>query len=354
MKLWTLTHSVPDGMDVRARRAEEAGWGGLCVVDSQCLAPDSYVALTVAALATERLGLGTGVTNSITRHPAVTASAAAALQRVAGRRIEIGIGRGDSALAHLGRAPDGVRHFERYVSILQRYLRGERVPFEELGFGEEAAPAVADLGLADTPEASRLNWIPRSASDDDKVVVEVASTGPKVIGIAARHADRVMFTLGASSERLSWGLEVAAKAAPERAVRHGAFVNLVCHPDVGVARELVRGGLTTFARFAVMHGDISGPVDEEQRRILESLHAGYDMKNHTRTDSSQAELMTPDFIDRYAIAGPPELCIQRLEELQSLGLDKLIVTGPTAGSDPERAREAISLLEREVLPAFAA
>ena len=354
MQLWTLTHSSPDGMDKRARRAEKAGWAGLCVVDSQCLAPDSYVALTVAALATERLGLGTGVTNSITRHPAVTASAAVALQRVAGRRIEIGIGRGDSALAHLGRAPDGVRRFERYVETLKRYLRGEPIPFTELGFGEEAAPAVAELGLADTPEASRLNWLPRESHEEEGVLVEVASTGPKVIGIAARHADRVMFTLGASVERLAWGLEVASKAAPGRDVRHGAFVNLVCHPDVGVARELVRGGLTTFARFAVMHGDVSGPVDEEQRRILESLHAGYDMKRHTRTDSSQAELMTPDFIDCYAIAGPPDRCIQRLKELEALGLDKVIVTGPTAGSDPEQAREAIALLEREVVPAFAA
>jgi 5,10-methylenetetrahydromethanopterin reductase len=343
-------------MDKRASRAEQAGWAGLCVVDSQCLAPDSYVALTVAALATERLGLGTGVTNSITRHPAVTASAAAALQRVAGPRVEIGIGRGDSALAHLGRAPDGVRHFERYVETLQRYLRGERIPFDELGFGEEAAPEVGELGLADTPSASRLNWIPEARGGDGaaKVLVEVASTGPRVIGIAARHADRVMFTLGASVERLSWGLEVASKAAPGRAVRHGAFVNLVCHPDASVARELVRGGLTTFARFAVMHGDVSGPVDDEQRRILESLHAGYDMKRHTRSDSSQAELMTPDFIDRYAIAGPPDLCIQRMKELEALGLDKLIVTGPTAGSDPAKAREAIGLLEREVLPALAA
>ncbi len=38
MELWTLTHSSPDGMQKRAERAERAGWVGLCVVDSQCLA----------------------------------------------------------------------------------------------------------------------------------------------------------------------------------------------------------------------------------------------------------------------------------------------------------------------------
>ena len=46
-----------------AREAEEAGWDGLLVVDSQNLSGDPYVALAMAATATSRFGLGTGVTN---------------------------------------------------------------------------------------------------------------------------------------------------------------------------------------------------------------------------------------------------------------------------------------------------
>jgi 5,10-methylenetetrahydromethanopterin reductase len=85
----------------------------MLVVDSQNLSADSYVALTLAATGTERIGLGTGVTNSVTRHPAVTASAAMAVQEVANGRMALGIGRGDSALAHLGRAPARLKGFER-------------------------------------------------------------------------------------------------------------------------------------------------------------------------------------------------------------------------------------------------
>lgn len=347
MELWTLTHSSPRGMQSRAERAEKAGWAGLCVVDSQCLAGDSYVALTLAAGATSRLRLGTGVTNSITRHPAVTAAAAASLQEVSGGRVEIGIGRGDSALAHLGRAPARLRQFERYVAILQRYLRGEAVPFAELDFSERDAPPVAELGLADTPEASRLLWLPR---EQPKVVVDVAATGPKVIGIGARLADRVLLSLGAAPERLRWGIEVARAAAPDAAPRYGAYVNLACHRDIATARALVRGSLTAFARFAVMHGEVAGPVDAEQRRVLESLHDGYDMKQHTRADSSQADLLPADFVDRYAIVGTPERCVERLTELETLGIGKVVVAGPTAGADRLAARESIALLEREVLP----
>ena len=348
MQLWTLTYSDPDHARKAAIRAEQAGWHGMVVVDSQNLAPDSYVALTAAALSTTRLGLGTGVTNSVTRHAAVTAAAAGAVQRVSGGRMVLGIGRGDSALAHLGRAPARLAGFERYLRNLGTYLSGEAVAFEDLAFDDDVAPPVSDLGLADHPSSSRIGWL---GSGAPRVPVEVAATGPRVIEMAARHADRVMFTLGAHPERLRWGIERARAARSDTAI--GAYVNLVCHPDRATARALVRGSLTTFARFSVMHGEAQGPLDVEERETLRNLHAGYDMKQHTRADSQQAELLSADFIDRFAIAGPADHCVERLRELSALGIDKVITTGPTAGADPAEARRAMALLDAEVVPEFA-
>jgi 5,10-methylenetetrahydromethanopterin reductase len=309
MELWTLTHSRPDHALHAARRAEAAGWHGLCVVDSQNLAPDCYVALTLAASGTERLGLGTGVTNSVTRHPAVTASAAMAVQQVSGGRMTLGIGRGDSALAHLGRSPARYRGFARYVEVLQRYLRGEAVGFEQIPLDEATAAPVDDLALADHPADSRIRWFDPARQ---KVPVEIAATGPMVIRLAGRQADRVMLTLGAVPERIRWGIDLAREACAAQgrnptSLAVGAYVNLVCHRDRAVARSLVRGGLTTFARFSVMHGDVAGPADDAARAVLGRLHDGYDMRAHTRADSAQATLMDDDFVDRYAIAGPPRL-----------------------------------------------
>ncbi len=349
MQLWTLTYSDPEFARRVAVRAEAAGWQGLVVVDSQNLAPDCYVGLTVAALATTRLGLGTGVTNSVTRHAATTAAAAAALQRVSGGRMVLGIGRGDSALAHLGRAPARLAGFERYVRTLHAYLGREAVPFDDLPLDDRIAPPVESLGLADHPTSSRLAWIGEA---EPRVPVEVAATGPRVIEIGARESDRVMFTLGAHPERLRWGIELARAARPDVAL--GAYVNLVCHPDPETARALVRGGLTTFARFSVMHGQAQGPLEAGEQETLSRLHAGYDMKQHTRADSKQADLLPDDFIDRFAIAGPPALCIERLEELAALGIEKVIVSGPTAGVDAEQARRAAILLDEAVVPHFAA
>ena len=119
----------------------------------------------------------------------------------------LGIGRGDSALAHLGRAPAQLGQFERYLRQLQTYLSGAAVSFEEIDIPHEVAPPMSELHLHDAPTASRIGWIAGSA----KVPVEVAASGPKVIALSALHAERVMFTLGADVERLQWGIELARK-----------------------------------------------------------------------------------------------------------------------------------------------
>lgn len=130
MEFWTSGFSAPRGIVHVARGAEAQGWDGLSVVDSQNLSGDSFVALTMAATATERLKLGTGVTNSITRNAATLATAIAS-----------------SALAHLGRAPVRVDQFERYLHQLQAYLSGRRVPFEEIvDIPTELGPT--DVGIA--------------------------------------------------------------------------------------------------------------------------------------------------------------------------------------------------------------
>jgi len=353
VELWTLTHSRPSNALNVARRAEAAGWHGMLVVDSQNLSADSYVGLTFAAAGTQTIGLGTGVTNTVTRHPAVTASAAMAVQDVSNGRMFLGIGRGDSALAHLGRSPARFAGFERYIDVLQRYMRGEAVPFDEIPMADEIAAPVGELELADHPDASRIRWFKTEVA---KVPVEVAATGPRVIGVAARLADRVMFTLGAVEERLQWGIDTARAARRSAGlsgeVAYGAYVNLVCLEDRATARDLARGGLTTFARFSVMHGRVAGPANEAEQAIFKSLHDGYDMKAHTRADSPQAALLDDAFVDRYAIVGPPDYCIERLEALWDLGIDKVAISGPTAGADAGEARKAMALLDEAVVPHF--
>jgi 5,10-methylenetetrahydromethanopterin reductase len=101
-----------------------------------------------------------------------------------------------------------------------------------------------------------------------------------------------------------------------------------------------------------MHGTLSGPADAEQRDTFAAVHDAYDMTRHTQVGSPQAATLTPDFIDRFGIVGSPDECTRRLRELVGLGLDKLIVTGPTLGADPGEARAARDRFADEVLPAL--
>src|SRR5205085_8560319 len=220
--------------------------------------------------------------------------------------------------------PARLAQFERYLRQLQAYLGGDAVPFDEIDIPPEVAPPMSGLHLHDAPSDSRIAWIAEGLKGGAKVPVEVAASGPKVIAMSALHAERVMFTLGADTARLQWGIELAKKTRKDagldpNAIAFGAYVNMGCHPDSEAARGLVRGGLTTFARFSVMHGKANGPVSDKDRAQLETLVSNYDMKQHTRADSRQAGTLSDDFVDRFAVVGSPDRCLSRLHELRALG-----------------------------------
>lgn len=353
VEVWTHLTAAPRAIADEAQIAEAQGWDGLGVVDSQNRSGDPYVALTMAATVTERLGLATAVTNSVTRMAAATAAAIASVDRISDGRAVLGIGRGDSALADVGRAPARVAQFETYLRHLQAYLKGEAVPFGEIEVS--AARPVDELHLADAAPESRIHWLAGAR----KVPVEVAVSGPRMIAVAAVHADRLMFALGADEERIAWGIEVAKAARasagldPEE-IAFGVYVNCVCHPRIEIARDLVKGGLTTFARFSILHGTVTGPASDHTQEALETLHNVYDMRAHTRGDSRQAQTLTPEFIDRFAIVGTPERCVERLQGLASLGLDKLFLATNFTLMHTEAGIDAIALAAKEVLPVLQA
>ena len=333
--------SVFDGVQ-QAVRAEEIGYDGIVYVDSQNLVADCYVSMALAAHATSRIQLGTGVTNSYTRHPAITASAIGAIQAESRGRAHLGIGRGDSALAHLGLAPHAVDPFERYLAELQGYLRGEEVGFE--GGDVEA------LGLADTPAASRIFYM---GAMGPKVPVDVAATGPRVIEAAARHADRVSLNVGCDVERTRWGMDVARRAReaaglpPE--MPFAAYLPLVVHDDPEEAMRIGAGQVSLFARFSNMYGEVVGPASEDQRSVLGAIHDAYDMHGHGRPGSAQAGVIPAEFERSFGVFGPPDYCVQRLGELVELGIDRFILRGsPLDPADPDsRASERFT---GEVVP----
>ncbi|MCY4655872.1 MAG: LLM class flavin-dependent oxidoreductase [Gammaproteobacteria bacterium] len=353
MEFWNWTVSDATRSREFARKAEALGWDGIGAGDSQSLTGDPYVFLALAATVTEHLKLATSVTNPVTRHAAATASSAFALQSLSGGRMSVGIGRGDSALAHLGRAPARLRWFERYVEQLQAYLSGDPVPFDEFGIPDEAAPPATRLALADAPATSTIRW----ADDLPKVNIEIAATGPRVIEIAARHADRVMLAVGANPERIAWGINIARKAAQAAgrdvgSISFGAYVNVTCHPDVAEGRELGRGSTGLFARFSSMYGEVAGPANDDEKDVFRRLHKRYDMNAHGHQGGKQTTVLTDEFMNGYAIVGSAHHCVERLLELSELGIEKFGVIGPDFVAQTPDALAASDRFISEVAPAL--
>lgn len=349
---WTVRLVVPGVTSRWARRAEEEGWDGIAFGDSQNLAADTYVELALAAAATTRVQLGTAVTNPVTRHPAVTAGAIASIHGESGGRAVLGIGRGDSALAHLGLSPAPVPVFARYLERVQGYLRGEEVPFAVADDGAGEVRSADALAMGGRPAASRLEWLPTAL---DKVPVDVYCSGPRMIELAATRAERLTLAVGADVERVRWGLDVAraaraASGAGPGAGDVGVFLPILVHPDRAKARALIAGGVASVARFSVMHGTVTGPADDERRRQLEAIHHAYDMSRHYTHGSAQAAAVTDEVIDDFAVAGPTSYCVERLQQLVELGVRRIVVQAGVARGDRAEMQEARRRLVDEVLP----
>ncbi|RMH76829.1 MAG: LLM class flavin-dependent oxidoreductase [Actinomyces sp.] len=92
-----LHPEVPVGRVVElARLAEEFGYRRVWIPDEGLATRDVMVTLAAIASATSRIGLGTGIVNPYSRHPALSAAAIAALDELSGGRAFLGLGAGGS------------------------------------------------------------------------------------------------------------------------------------------------------------------------------------------------------------------------------------------------------------------
>lgn len=330
MEVWLHAFSFPGRTAELARRAEAWGYDGMLVADSQNLNADVWIELALAAAATERLKLGPGVTNTVTRHPAVTASAAATLQVESGGRAVLGLGRGDSALRQIGREPVAVAEFEAGLARIVGFLRGEEVELED-------------------SSRSRVKWIAESA--ELAVPVAVAASGPHVIAAAARHAQQVDFTVGAEPDRLRWAVARAREAAAGASLSLGAFLDVAVDPDRARARDLVRGSTSILARFGAEGAPPDG-LSPVTRAGIERLAADFDESHHGESATVAARELSDEFIDAFAVCGPGAEVAARLAALAELGIERVIVVPGSLDADPAGLEASNERFAAEVLPAL--
>ena len=165
------------------KRAEDLGFDPLLFSDTVSLSHfhlrDPFVVMALAAGATERAGIGTGVTVPFIRHPAVVANAFGSIDdAIAPRRTFLGIGSGDTAVYLLGKRAARLAEMREYLSVIRGLLNGEPVTYE----GAQM----------------RSNW------RKPHVPICLAADGPKMLAIAGELADAVILGAGATPEVIEW------------------------------------------------------------------------------------------------------------------------------------------------------
>lgn len=342
----------PAGIVDLARTYEAEGWDGTVFADSQSIAPDVFVILTAIALSTERIRFTTGVTVPLTRQPAVVASAAAAIQELSGGRMQLAIGRGDTALAYLGLSPTRLATFEKFATQVRQYLQGDALALDSVAPVMEGAIHGFDgLAVGNGPDASSLVWMDRTRP---QVPVEIAATGPKALAMAGRVGDRVALMVGGDPERVAWAIGQARAGAREagrdpRALGVTAFVSVVVTEgaDRQRARELVVPFVATGSRFRVMDRSVRGYATERDRKVLEGMVDTYDISQHAQGGQGSASL-DEEYIDAYTIIGEPAYCLERLQALADLGVDRFVISHSTP--DQPEHDEMRARLVRDILP----
>ena len=188
--------------------------------------------------------------------------------------------------------------------------------------------------------------------------LEIAATGKRVIELAARHADRIVFAVGANEERLARAIDIARRAAaaggrdPD-SLRLGAWINSVVYPDAAAARAAVRGGLSAFAHFSGFAGMKPEAMDPALRDAALHLRANYDVRDHGRSDTAHAQQLDDAFVDGFGIVGPVETALPRFQRLAALGLDFCRVIPGSRDAARDVVAASMTTLATVIRPAVA-
>jgi len=318
-------HDLARTLDL-TRRAEAGGFSHGWVFDSHVLWRDPYPVLTLMAGATERMRLGTCVTNPATREPSVTASTLAVLDEISGGRMVLGIGRGDSARRVLGKPPTTMKTLEEAITVIRDLVEGRPVTFE----GTEL----------------HLTWAGRW-----QLPVWVAGYGPMALAMTGRVADGLILQL-ADPDLIRWFVSQLREAEAAAGRTPGTIRVQAAAPAHVGSRDLGRDRTRWFPALVSNHVlDLVNKYPREQ--LPEALtgyvteREGYDYLHHAEVGSTNAAFVGDEVTDRFCILGEPAEHIAKLQELADAGVDQFNLY--LMNGDEE---EQVDRYGREIVPAL--
>ncbi len=278
---------------------EALGYRHLWVTDSSLHARNPYAYLTLAARRSRTLLLGTAVTNPLTRHPGVTAAAAATVDDISGGRMILGIGAGDRPLLALGMKPSSVEALGNAIGAIRALWKGDRVTVEASSFRLEDAHIRFDT-RPDIP-------------------IYVAASGPRTLELAGAVADGVILLVGLFPEAVGWALEHVDRGATA-AGRDRPTVTVFAYgriaEDEAAALADARSIAAWFPQTAPAVCRLAG-LPEDLVRDVRSRYSGGEFQEA----ADAAELLPAEFVRKVAISGGGERTRSQIRGVLAAGAD---------------------------------
>jgi alkanesulfonate monooxygenase SsuD/methylene tetrahydromethanopterin reductase-like flavin-dependent oxidoreductase (luciferase family) len=323
-------HFLPENLPVfleSVREADAVGYDRAWLVDGQMLWQDVWIYMAHGLAATERIAFGTGVTNPLTRHYTVTASAAATLADLYPGRVLLGVGRGDNAVRTLGLQPVPTRQLAEVVPKLRDLVAGRSIDFD----GTDV----------------RIRWA------DEDVPIMMPATGPKNLRVAGALADIVMVYVGVNPVSVRWAIEhVRAGAAEAGRDPDGVEIAALCamwvSDDQQEAWDACRWAPAACANHIedVTRRNPEHGMPGEMTRLVRA-RGDYDYyEGHLDSKAEHTAYLTGELIDDFAIAGPVERCLEKIRALEAVGVSE--VSTAYLNGEVEQMR----LVGREIVPAI--
>jgi 5,10-methylenetetrahydromethanopterin reductase len=286
--------------------AEDGGYGFAWFIDSQILWQDVYVYMTSALARTDRIVVGTAVTNPFTRHLTVTASAFATLAQLHPGRLIMGVGRGDSAVRTMGLNPVPTKVFRDSIPVLRSLTNGETVR----------------LNNADV----HLRWV----NEPTRIPICMSATGPRNLRAAGALADWVMLYVGVNPTSVQWAIE-HVRAGAQEAGRDPEELKLSILAAMWISDDQEEA----WAKCRWAPAACANHIEDTMRRNpdhdmpatmtrLPKAREHYDYyAGHLDSAADHTGFLTGELVDDYAIAGSTEKCLAKVRELEELGIDEV-------------------------------
>ena len=312
-------------------RAEALGYSHAWIADSQMLWSDCYATLALAATRTSRMRIGTGVAVSGTRPTPVTAAAIATINALAPGRTFLGIGTGNTAMRVMGKKPQNIREFDRYLTSLRPLLRGQEAEGDD---GQPIRHIMPDKGF--------VNF-------KDPIPLYVSGFGPRSLGLAGKHGDGAIFAATtAGGVRAAWhmiekGAEEAGRALSREDYPTCTLTTIVVLEE-GEARdsERVKRGCGAMAMAAVHYSydqyrnfghqppNAYAGIWDDYTALLESYPAE---RRHQRIHGGhncwvlpeEERFLTHEVLTAGAMIGTRDELIERLSEMRQSGLQQVAI-----------------------------